>query len=48
MFKQPMKNNKNPDAEKYGGMTPDEDTLTEEEIAELISETDEENAKRQR
>ena len=48
MFKQPMKNKPNLDAEKYGGMTPDEDTLTEEEIAELISETDEENAKRQR
>lgn len=48
MFKQPMKDNKNPDAEKYGGMTPDEDTLTEEELAELISETDEENGKRQR
>ena len=48
MFKQPMKDNKNPDAEKYGGMTPDEDTPTEEELAELISETDEENGKRQR
>lgn len=51
MFKQDAENTKrktNSDAERYGGMTPDEDTLTEEEIAELLRETEEENAKRQK
>lgn len=32
--------------EIYGGMSPDEDVLTEEEKAELVAESDKENAKR--
>lgn len=44
-----MKIKENPkiDYEKlYGGMSKDEDVLTDKEKAELISETEEENAKR--
>ena len=41
-----LKDKRNSDAEKYGGMTPDENTLTDEEKEELANETDEENAKR--
>jgi hypothetical protein len=32
--------------ERYGGMDPRENTLTQEEKDELIQETDEENARR--
>jgi hypothetical protein len=37
---------KQSDEELYGGMSPDEDVLTEEEKAELIREAEAENIKR--
>lgn len=33
-------------SELYGGMTPNEDVLTDKEKKDLISETEEQNAKR--
>lgn len=37
---------KQSDEELYGGMSPDEDVLTEEEKAELIREVEDENIKK--